>query len=261
MRKIISYFFGIVANINFGFFQKHINKFYINLFKIDMSEFKKYDEYATLNELFTRKFVKKRVFSSDKKDFISPCDGVCFECGNSENNIALSIKDRSYSLKKLLDTSYENTEFEYLNIYLSPKNYHCYHSPCDMQILNALYIPGDLKSVNKSSLLRFKSVYDTNERVVLSCKFSDDFKFWLVFVGALNVGKMKFIFDERIQTNAKYLSKTLYKYENLFFKKGDMLGNFELGSTIVVLSQINKLKFNIKVGNDIKFGDNIAKIL
>ena len=109
--------------------------------------------------------------------------------------------------------------------------------------------------------MRFDSVYETNERVVLTCRYNDNFTFWLVFVGALNVGKMKFLFDERIQTNAKYMDKTFYEYENIFLKKGDMLGNFELGSTIVVLTKSGKIEPTLKAGDEIKFGDTIAKIL
>lgn len=261
MRNLISQLFGYIAAINFGFLQKYINKFYINFFKIDMSEFKNYDEYNSLNDLFTRKLLKPRVFSSDEKDFISPSDGLCLEHGKSVDSTALSIKGRNYDIKRLLDMSYKDAEFDYINIYLSPKNYHCYHAPCDMQILSALYIPGDLKSVNQKSLFRFENVYETNERVVLTCKSSSGFRFYLVFVGALNVGKMKFIFDTSIQTNAKYMDKALHEYENVFCKKGEMLGNFELGSTIVVLSESGKMQLQIQIGKEIKFGETIAKFL
>lgn len=261
MRNLISQLFGYIAAMNFGSLQKYINKFYINLFKIDMSEFKKHDEYNSLNDLFTRKLLKPRVFSSDKKDFISPSDGLCLECGKSVDSTALSIKGRSYDIKRLLDMSYQDAEFDYINIYLSPKNYHCYHAPCDMQILSALYIPGDLKSVNQKSLLRFENIYETNERVVLTCKADSGFRFYLVFVGALNVGRMKFVFDTNIQTNAKYMDKALYEYENVFCKKGEMLGNFELGSTIIVLSESGKMELKIQAGEEIKFGDTIAKLL
>ena len=59
----------------------------------------------------------------------------------------------------------------------------------------------------------------------------------LFFVGALNVGKMKFSFDERIQTNVVANFTQIYEYENLHIKKGERLGNFELGSTIVILGE------------------------
>ena len=83
---------------------------------------------------------------------------------------------------------------------------------------------------------------------------------WMVFVGALNVGKMKFDFDTRIQTNAcASRSEALYEYENLNFKKGDHLGNFELGSTIVLVVQSEFLKFEIPADTSVKFGQKIAE--
>ena len=82
----------------------------------------------------------------------------------------------------------------------------------------------------------------------------------MVFVGALNVGKMRFDFDTRIQTNAcASRSEALYKYENLNFKKGDHLGNFELGSTIVLVVQSEFLKFETPANMSVKFGQKIAE--
>ena len=82
----------------------------------------------------------------------------------------------------------------------------------------------------------------------------------MVFVGALNVGKMRFDFDARIQTNAcASRAEALYEYENLSFKKGDHLGNFELGSTIVLVAQSEFLKFETPTDTSVKFGQKIAE--
>lgn len=257
MTKQISAIFGVIANTNFGFFQPFINKFYIKLFDIDMSEFKPFGEYKTLNELFTRKLIKKRKFCENKNDFISPSDGVCLYQGRTNNQIALSIKDRMYKVSDLLGVLKGQGEYEFFNIYLSPKNYHCYHCPCDMQILSALHIPGNLKSVNLRAINKFINLYETNERVILQCKNENNI-FWLVFVGALNVGKIKFVFDERINTNAKNSKNSLYKYENLFIKKGELLGNFELGSTILIFFEKDTINFLQKQDCEIKFGETIG---
>lgn len=131
-----------------------------------------------------------------------------------------------------------DVNLSYANIYLSPRDYHHYHAPCDLSVLQALYIPADLYSVAKKFLLKIPNLYAKNERVILKCKMRNGGILWMVFVGALNVGKMRFDFDARIQTNAcASRSEALYEYENLNFKKGDHLGNFELGSTIVLVAQ------------------------
>lgn len=157
----------------------------------------------------------------------------------------------------------ENTSgvnLSYTNIYLSPRDYHHYHAPCDLSVLQALYIPADLYSVAKKLLLKIPNLYAKNERVILKCKMRNGGILWMVFMGALNVGKMRFDFDTRIQTNAcASRSEALYEYENLNFKKGDHLGNFELGSTIVLVAQSEFLKFETPTDTSVKFGQKIAE--
>jgi len=82
----------------------------------------------------------------------------------------------------------------------------------------------------------------------------------LFLVGALNVGKMKFSFDERIQTNAMANFTQIYEYEILHIKKGERLGNFELGSTIVILSEKDATKFNLFENKELKFAEAIRLI-
>ena len=157
----------------------------------------------------------------------------------------------------------ENTKsvnLSYANIYLSPRDYHHYHAPCDLSVLQALYIPADLYSVAKKFLLKIPNLYIKNERVILKCKMRNGGILWMVFVGALKVGKMRFDFDARIQTNAcASRAEALYEYENLNFKKGDHLGNFELGSTIVLVAQSEFLKFETPTDTSVKFGQKIAE--
>lgn len=158
----------------------------------------------------------------------------------------------------------ENTKgvnLSYANIYLSPRDYHHYHAPCDLSVLQALYIPADLYSVAKKFLLKIPNLYAKNERVILKCKMRNGGILWMVFVGALNVGKMRFDFDARIQTNAcASRSEALYEYENLNFKKGDHLGNFELGSTIVLVAQSEFLKFSVPSETTLKFSQKIGEL-
>ena len=149
----------------------------------------------------------------------------------------------------------------YANIYLSPRDYHHYHAPCDLSVLQALYIPADLYSVAKKFLLKIPNLYVKNERVILKCKMRNGGILWMVFVGALNVGKMRFDFDTRIQTNAcANRAEALYEYENLSFKKGEHLGNFELGSTIVLVAQSEFLKFSVSSETAVKFSQKIGEL-
>ena len=255
MRGLISRIFGFVAAVKFPrFLQAFINEKYVSGFKIDMSEFKEPNEYESLTALFTRELQRPRNFDVSPQAFISPSDGTCLERG--------CVKGHEYGIAELLGDSMErrerDTELEYVNIYLSPRDYHRYHAPCDMRILSALYVPGELYSVAVSALLKVPNLYAKNERVVLKCELASGKKMWLVFVGALNVGKMKFDFDARIQTNAGNVA--LYEYENLSAKKGEQLGMFELGSTILILSEQGAVKFDLAAEQKLKYGDKIGTI-
>ncbi|MBS4275643.1 phosphatidylserine decarboxylase [Campylobacter vulpis] len=261
-----SRFFGIIAGFKFfKALQSFINERYVNHFNIDMSEFKKPNEYESLNALFTRKLEKLRNLEDG---FISPSDGCILQSGEAflaENELfAFSIKGRTYSVEELLRDNYEKEELKnglnYANIYLSPKDYHRYHAPCNLQILSLTYTSGALFSVNEKHLSKIANLYTQNERVSLKCKSVEkNFIFWLVFVGAQNVGKMCFDFDKSVQTNMKTAHNFTRKYNDLIIKKGEELGNFELGSTIVVLSQKGHLNFEPKTR--IKFGEKLANFL
>ena len=265
MRGVISRIFGFVAAVRFPrVLQTFINEKYVSGFKIDMSEFKQPKEYESLTALFTRELQRPRDFDVSPQAFISPSDGTCLERGVSKELKAISVKGHEYGIAELLgdsmDRSERDAELEYVNIYLSPRDYHRYHAPCDMRILSALYVPGELYSVAVSALLKVPNLYAKNERVVLKCELGSGKKMWLVFVGALNVGKMKFDFDARIQTNACAGNVALYGYENLSAKKGEQLGMFELGSTILILSEQGAVKFDLVAEQKLKYGDKIGTI-
>ena len=261
--KRFSQIFGIVGGLKFPrAVQNFINERYVKFFNIDMSEFAPASSYESLNALFTRELLKPRDFDAQERAFLSPSDGTCLSSGTSERGAAFSVKGMSYDLRELLSeaASEEETlrEWDFANIYLSPRDYHRYHAPCDLKIERAVYIPGRLYSVAKSWLARVAGLYAKNERMVLRCEMNGGERLWLVFVGALNVGRMKFCFDERIQTNANADFTQVYGYENLRVLKGQQLGNFELGSTILIISQKGAIEYNLFPEKPLKQGETIG---
>lgn len=246
-------------------FQRIINRSYVRIMGLDMSEFATPESYETLNALFTRKLRHKRSFSTDAKDMISPCDSLITECGKIEENMALQIKGMRYNVDDLLGEgiteeskrSVRNGAF--VNFYLSPRDYHRYHAPLDMQVLRAVHIPGKLYPVNIPSLNKRTNLFIENERVVLECLNADGKRFFLILVGALNVGKMEVGFEPRIQTNT-VLTPSLYSYKELFLSKGDDFGCFQMGSTIVMICEPGMIDLGIATGHAVKFAQTIARL-
>ncbi|NOX15551.1 MAG: phosphatidylserine decarboxylase, partial [Epsilonproteobacteria bacterium] len=122
------------------------------------------------------------------------------------------------------------------------------------------HVPGLLYPVNLKWLRKIPSLFIENERVILECKMQNDELFYMVFIGALNVGKMRFIFDDRIQTNSNKRFTTYYKYGDISLKKGDNLGTFEMGSTIVMFFEKDCVNLLCQPDKHIKYADTIAVI-
>jgi len=267
ITSLISQNFGQFANKEFPkWFQDIVNKSYVSLMGLDMSEFYSPTHYKTLNQLFTRHLREKRSFSLEAEDFISPCDSLISECGEIKDDYALQIKGMRYKVNELLGEYIDEKEKqkvsdgEFINFYLSPKDYHRYHIPINLKVLKAVHIPGKLYPVNFPSLKKRLNLFIENERVVLECEsVKSGKKFFMVLVGALNVGVMKVNFIPQLQTNADALSPTVYNLENVYLDKGDDFGCFEMGSTIVIVTEKDMLDIKVKVGEKVKFSQTIAK--
>ncbi|MDP3300939.1 MAG: phosphatidylserine decarboxylase [Sulfuricurvum sp.] len=263
----LSQAFGRFASKEHGAtFQNFINNTYVRMMGLDMSEFKTPQSYSSLNELFTRHFVTMRTFSTEANEVISPCDSLVTQWGMIEEMRALQIKGMSYDVNDFLGEEISDAAKEsirdgsYVNFYLSPRDYHRYHSPLDMQVVKAVHIPGKLYPVNIPTLKNKVDLFIENERVVLECLSAQDKRFFLVLVGALNVGQMEVAFEPKIQTNTVSIP-SVYEYENLRLKKGDDFGCFKMGSTIIMLCEKEMCEWNVTIGENVRFGQTIAKMI
>ena len=268
ITSVISQNFGKFASKEFPkWFQKIVNNSYVGLMGLDMSEFTPANSYSSLNALFTRRLKEDRSYSLDSKDFISPCDSLISECGEMKEDYALQIKGMEYKCDELLGNHFSDEEKAvvhngtFANFYLSPKDYHRYHIPTDLQVLRAVHIPGKFYPVNMPSLNKRVNLFIENERVVLLCETPDKKRFFMILVSALNVGVMQVSFEPRIQTNASAITPQAYDFENLHMKKGDDFGCFEMGSTIVIIAQKDMLALDTKAGDNVKYAQTIAKLL
>ena len=267
MSNIASQWFGKFASYEFPQnIQKIVNNGYVKLMKLDMSEFAHPESYKTLNQLFTRKLRAPRKFSIASSDFISPCDALITECGTIQDKRALQIKGFDYKVNDLLTehiTDENKAKLEggdFINLYLSPSDYHRYHVPLNMRVTKAIHVPGKLHPVNIPTLKKQVNLFIENERVILECYTQENRLFYLVLVGALNVGKMVVSFEPKIQTNSEIRDIQVYEYENVNLHKGDDLGYFMMGSTIVVLGEKDMLKYDLSVNQKVQYADTIATI-
>jgi phosphatidylserine decarboxylase len=257
--RFISNFIVKIAKTPFPkFIQCFINKMYVRFYRIEMKEFEPEDpcKYETLNELFIRhkKYIE---FHEDDDIVVSPSDSEVIAHDDIEGNKVYQIKGKEYSLKELIpyDTKLDGGYF--VNLYLSPSDYHRFHIPIDMEVVRVTYIPGKLNPV-KPSFLEKELVFTKNKRIVLRCKDSKERYFYIVLVGAMIIGKIILNFDERFQKDYNDIFDIEYE-KPLKLKKGDELGRFEFGSSILLFFGKEHFKY-LNQKDYVEVGDILGEI-
>ena len=242
---------------------------FISFYKINIEDVKKKvpEDFKTFNDFFIRElYDEARPITDNTDTIISPVDGFVSSAGKIQQNKIFQAKKFNYSLVDLMATDLDQAETyingQYVTIYLAPFNYHRVHAPLDGQLLAARYIPGDLFSVNQATVDRVNGIFRRNERLVMHFK-TDYGPIVLVFVGALNVGSISTPWTGEIFPRKKGIVEAvdLSNYKSNI-KKGDLLGWFNMGSTVILLLPKNfcKLNENLLKGNSLKMGMEIGNL-
>lgn len=265
--SVISNIFGRFASKAFApSIQHFINHSYVKLMGLDMTAFKEPNAYPTLNKLFTRAFESLPLLPKEKSALISGVDALITDAGTIIESKAYQIKGMPYSIDRLFGEFHSGLAKkveggEFINFYLSPKDYHRYHMPMTLKIVSLTHIPGKLYPVNFPLLRHMPDLFIENERVVIACEDEKGRTQVLVLVGALNVGKMVVTFEENIRTNSEIRAPKHYTYENLTIERGELFGWFEMGSTILTFSEKGSIFPEVAINQKVSFTDVLGKVL
>jgi phosphatidylserine decarboxylase len=227
-------------------------RWFVKKYQVNMAEALNPDigSYATFNDFFTRA-LKPGARPLTAAELICPVDGAISQFGAIEFDQIFQAKGHSYSTTalvggdKALAAQFQNGSFA--TLYLSPKDYHRIHMPCDGRLTRMIYVPGDLFSVNPTTARGVPGLFARNERVV--CVFDTAHgPFVLVLVGATIVGSMATVWQGQINPpRGADVREWRYDDELISLKQGDEMGRFMLGSTVVMLfpeSRSKTLAFN-----------------
>ena len=204
---------------------------------VDLSEAKK-DRFKSLHDCFIRELkAGARPVAADPRLLVSPCDGIVGACGAVADETLLQVKGRPYALEELLCDRSLVAPFRrgrYVTLRLTAGMYHRFHAPHACRVEQLKHIEGDSWNVNPATLKRIAKVYCKNERVVLGLELADGHRMALVAVAAVLVGgiRLRFIDAPLEQGGAEAKSN----FAHARFEKGEELGWFEHGSTIIVLA-------------------------
>lgn len=225
----------------------------IKQYRVNMAEAAEMnlDYYSSFNTFFTR-LLRNDVRPISESDIVSPVDGVVSQVGPVTSGQIVQAKGQEYSVLALLGGDDALTsEFvggQFATIYLSPKDYHRIHMPATGILRKMRYIPGKLFSVSPRTARAVPDLFARNERVAVT--FDTDFgPIVMVLVGAIFVGSMQTIWAGQITPNyGKVIQQWTYDGEQaITIEKGQEMGRFNMGSTVVMLVGKDVALFNEQV--------------
>ncbi|MDQ7090099.1 MAG: archaetidylserine decarboxylase [Methylococcales bacterium] len=239
----------------------------IKIYKVNMSEAREPDinAYASFNHFFTRELKEgARVIAQENKGIISPADGAVSQAGLIREGAIFQAKGKSFTVTDLLGgdelRAKPFNEGLFSTIYLSPKDYHRLHMPITGKLKEMIHVPGRLFSVNAATARSVPQLFARNERVV--CIFETEIgEMALILVGAIFVSSIETVWQGVITpptiSDVRHWS---YGDDAPVLKKGDEMGRFNMGSTIIVLFAKNKAswKETFVAGKAIKMGESIG---
>ena len=239
-KRALTVLAGWVAGARAGGITTAIIRRFVARYGVNMAEAAdpRIESYASFNEFFTRP-LKPGARPLADAPWICPVDGAISQFGAIERDQIFQAKGHHYSTRALvggdaaLAAQFDNGTFA--TIYLSPKDYHRIHMPCQGRLVRMIYVPGDLFSVNPVTARGVPGLFARNERVV--CVFDTPYgPFINVLVGATIVGSMATVWHGVVNPpRSGSVREWTYADRDITLQKGDEMGRFLLGSTVVML--------------------------
>jgi phosphatidylserine decarboxylase len=251
-KQLLTQLAGKAASAEGGALTTNVIRWFVNRYGVNMAEAKNPDiaSYRTFNEFFTRPLREgARPFAAQvEADFLCPVDGAISQFGAIKKDQIFQAKGHNYSTRALvggdaaLAAQFEDGDFA--TLYLSPKDYHRIHTPCDATLTRMIYVPGALFSVNPTTARGVPGLFARNERVV--CVFDTTHgPFVNTLVGATIVGSMATVWHGVVNPpRSTDVREWRYEGKNIILKRGDEMGRFLLGSTVVMLWPKGVMRFN-----------------
>ncbi|MFN3987669.1 MAG: archaetidylserine decarboxylase [Rhodocyclaceae bacterium] len=239
---------GKLAGLRGGAATTRFIRWFVARYGVNMSEAAEPDiaAYPTFNDFFTRPLRADARPLADA-ELLCPVDGAISQFGAIEQDQIFQAKGHHYSTVALvggdreLAARFDNGHFA--TLYLSPRDYHRIHMPCAGRLLQMIYVPGELFSVNPATARNVPGLFARNERVV--CVFESDFgPFVLTLVGATIVGSMATVWHGVVNPPRQPdICKWDYRERDITLARGEEMGRFLLGSTVVMLFPAGTLQF------------------
>lgn len=249
-------------------FVRPLLRLFVQRYGLDMTEAlpSTLDDYKSFNALFTRSLRPElRPLEENYSSVVSPADSAVSALGSIEEGQIYQAKGHHYSTLALLGGDTELAQhFHYghfITVYLSPRDYHRLHMPLDGILTCMLHIPGRLFSVAPSAVAHIPGLFARNERVI--AVFETPFgTMAMALIGALNVGSIETVWAGEVTPPAgRTVQRWDYPQGSIQLKKGEEMGRFNLGSSVVLLLPDHPFRFQdgLLPGKSVRVRQTIAQ--
>ena len=253
-----------LTRVESSFVPKAITSF-SKMFGVDLNNAINPDpsSYKTFNEFFTRQ-LKPELRPLAKTAITSPVDGTISQFGDIVDSSLVQAKGVTYTLESLVGGNKERAKRyeggQFITIYLSPRDYHRIHMPCSGKLVEQTHIPGRLFSVAKHTVNTIKGIFARNERVIASFE-TEHGPMAMILVGAINVAAIETVWAGLITPpKGETMTSKNYTSKEISLEKGEEMGRFNMGSTVILLfaKDAPKLSDSLKEDQSLKMGEALS---
>ena len=256
-KHLLTRVVGMFASARLGKVTTFAIRRFADFYKINLDEAEdKLENFATFNDFFARALKpESRAIDAAADSLVFPADGKISQFGDLKENFQLQAKEHYFTTDALLANKEDARLFDngkFITVYLSPSDYHRVHIPFGGRLLKMTYVPGELFSVNPLYTQNIPELFSRNERVI--CLFETIFgKMAVIFVGAAIVRSIATTWGGVIAPNgSREIYVETYENKGIEFKKGDEIGKFFMGSTVICLFEKDKIDFEEFLGQEQK---------
>lgn len=268
-QRALSRAAGWLAETRIKWIKDRFTRWFVDQYDVDMTEAEEPDctAYASFNDFFTRALkADARPIVEGDETIACPADGAVSQLGEIHNGRIFQAKGHDFSLLELVGgdpkTAAQFTGGHFATVYLSPKDYHRVHMPVSGTLKSMTYVPGQLFSVNDVTTQTVPRLFSRNERVV--CIFDTAAgPMAMVLVGAMIVASIETIWAGLVTPHKRRVRTTDYRdNQPIRLEKGEEMGRFKLGSTVVMLFGADKVRWAESLGaeSDVKMGAHFGDL-
>lgn len=268
--RLLSALIFRIAEVRQKRFKNALIRMFLRRYPVDLAEaeFERIEGYAHFNEFFTRALKPEaRPQPASAQALSSPVDGTVSQFGRIRDGVLIQAKGHDYSAAELLADHELAAAFrdgEFATLYLAPHNYHRVHMPFGGTLRSWSYVPGRLFSVNPATARSLPRLFTRNERMV--AVFDSAFgPLAVVMVGALFVGGIETVWGGRLTPPHSRKTEALHyrPMRPLALARGDELGRFHMGSTVILLAPDGALTWAAALsrGRTVRLGEALAAVI